>query len=108
MVICTWKKYFFPILQDEQLPLLIEEYLKPIIEYDQANQSNLLKTLQTFLLCKCNKKETADRLFIVRQTLYHRLQKIRELIGDDFLEPEKRLLLELLIYAYFSSQSYSI
>lgn len=102
------EKVLFPILQDEQHPLLIEEYLKPIIQYDQANQSNLLKTLQTFLLCKCNKKETADRLFIVRQTLYHRLQKIRELIGDDFLEPEKRLLLELLIYAYFSRQSHSI
>lgn len=102
------EKVLFPILQDEQLSLLIEEYLKPVIKYDEANQSNLLKTLQTFLLCKCNKKETAERLFIVRQTLYHRLQKIRELIGDDFLEPEKRLLLELLIYAYFNHQSHFI
>ncbi|MFP3846118.1 helix-turn-helix domain-containing protein, partial [Priestia filamentosa] len=46
------------------------------------------------------KKETAEQLHIVRQTLYHRLDRLYELIGRDFMEPYKRQAIEASISAY--------
>lgn len=74
---------------------LTNDYLQPLIEYDRKTNSELIRTLEVYLECNGQKKETSEKLFIVRQTLYHRLNKIGELIGEDFMEPEKRLALEL-------------
>lgn len=69
---------------------LVEEYLEPIIQYDQKHNANLLETLRVYLSCNGSKKETADRVFVVRQTLYHRLEKLEKLLGSDFMESEKK------------------
>ncbi|KAA9031164.1 PucR family transcriptional regulator [Niallia endozanthoxylica] len=78
----------------------ISDYLGPILGYDQKKNGELLKTLKIYLQCKGAKKETAEQLHIVRQTLYHRLDKIVELIGDDFMEAYKRQAIEVAISAY--------
>ena len=39
----------------------------------------------------------AEKLFIVRQTLYHRLEKIEHIIGDNFMNYENRLCLEIML-----------
>lgn len=78
------------------------EYLSPLIQHDREHESKLMETLQAYLSYQGNKKETAQALFIVRQTLYHRLEKIKQLIGDDFMDSDKRVMLELLLYGYFS------
>lgn len=77
----------------------IEDYLHAIIEYDKKTDSNLLETLRIYLECGGSKKETADRLFIVRQTLYHRLNKIESILGKDFMSPLNRVALEVAIIA---------
>ncbi|WP_421384766.1 PucR family transcriptional regulator [Bacillus salacetis] len=79
---------------------MIDEYLAPILKYDQNQAGSLLQTLKVFLRCQGSKQETAKRLFIVRQTLYHRLKKIEELIGEDFMNPEKRVAIEFLLNAH--------
>ena len=56
------------------------------------------ETLKVYLHTNGQKKDTAERLFIVRQTLYHRLEKIEQLLGPDFMQPEKRLALELMLF----------
>lgn len=61
----------------------------------------LLHTLKIYLELSCSKQKTADKLFIVRQTLYFRLQKIEDILGKNFDVGEKRLALEVAIYAYF-------
>ncbi|MGP4068421.1 PucR family transcriptional regulator [Halobacillus sp. B29] len=78
---------------------LVEEYLEPIIQYDQKHNANLLETLRVYLSCNGSKKETADRVFVVRQTLYHRLEKLEKLLGSDFMESEKRQVLEFALLA---------
>lgn len=50
-----------------------------------------------YLQCHGLKKETAEKLFIVRQTLYHRLEKIEQIIGSDFMNYENRLCLEMML-----------
>lgn len=85
---------------EQELQELVMEYIGPIIEFDQKNKSELRKTLQVYLKNLGSKNDTAKELHIVRQTLYHRLQRIEELLGSDFLEPKKRLMLEFSLYAY--------
>jgi PucR family transcriptional regulator, purine catabolism regulatory protein len=79
---------------------MIDEYLNPIIAYDEENDGSLLLTLKVFLSCQGSKQETAKKLFIVRQTLYHRLKKIEELLGDDYMSSDKRLAIEFLLAAH--------
>ncbi len=83
-----------------QLTVFINDYLGPVLQYESKNNHHLLKTLKVYLQQLGLKKDTAKELFIVRQTLYHRLARISELLGKDFMSPEKRLTLELAIYAY--------
>ncbi|MED4074270.1 PucR family transcriptional regulator [Priestia endophytica] len=78
----------------------IHDYIGPVLLHDQQNNGELLKTLKVYLQCKGAKKETAEQLHIVRQTLYHRLDRLYELIGRDFMEPYKRQAIEASISAY--------
>ena len=82
------------------LDLYIDEYLGPVIEYDLKANGNLFETLKIYLEFAGSKKETSDRLFIVRQTLYHRLDRLEKLLGKDFMEPTNRLALEVAFKAY--------
>lgn len=75
------------------------EYLSPVINYDRETDSNLFETLSIYLECSGSKKETSDRLFIVRQTLYHRLNRLETLLGKNFMAPSNRLALEVAIMA---------
>ncbi|MGQ3379502.1 PucR family transcriptional regulator [Priestia endophytica] len=78
----------------------IHDYIGSVLLHDQQNNGELLKTLKVYLQCKGAKKETAEQLHIVRQTLYHRLDRLYELIGRDFMEPYKRQAIEASISAY--------
>ncbi len=79
---------------------IIYEIIGPIIEHDKKYNGKLLETLKEYLASNCSKQETANKLFVVRQTLYHRLEKIECLIGKDFMKPEKRLTIEFMIRTY--------
>ncbi|MDR4886852.1 PucR family transcriptional regulator ligand-binding domain-containing protein [Fredinandcohnia sp. QZ13] len=79
---------------------VVLEYLEPVIAYDKKYNGKLMETLKTYLSCNGSKQETAKRLFIVRQTLYHRIQKLEKLLGSDFMSHEKRLAIEFMILSY--------
>lgn len=88
------------IPHEQVLLPFISGYLGPILRHDQEYGSQLLDTLRCYLTQNMSKQETADRLFIHRQTLYHRLDKIRELLGPEFSSPHHRLCLEVALRAY--------
>ncbi|MGE7122089.1 PucR family transcriptional regulator [Peribacillus sp. NPDC046944] len=77
----------------------VYEYLGPVIEYDRRNNGELMPTLKTYLACNGSKQETSKQLFIVRQTLYHRLEKLERLLGANFMKSEQRLGIEFMIFA---------
>ena len=60
----------------------------------------MLITLKTYLACSGSKQETSKKLFIVRQTLYHRIEKLELLLGENFMNSDKRLALEFMLMAY--------
>lgn len=88
------------LIANQQLESFIEDHLAPVIAYDQEMDSELFETLRVYLECGGAKKETAERLFIVRQTLYHRLEKLENILGSDFMEPVNRLAIEVAVHAH--------
>lgn len=85
--------------KDSSLVAFIEDYIGPVIQYDKEKNGQMLETLKVFLEVNGSKKDAAEKLFIVRQTLYHRIEKLKELLGGDFMEAEKRLAIEFALYA---------
>jgi PucR family transcriptional regulator, purine catabolism regulatory protein len=86
--------------ESNYLEKYVNEYLSPVLDYDRETDGNLFETLSVYLKYSGSKKETSDRLFIVRQTLYHRLERLETLLGKDFMEPSNRLAVEVAIKAY--------
>lgn len=93
-------KIIYTLKKADALPALMEEYIGPVVASDLEKGGQLLLTLNIYLQCSGSKQETAKALFIARQTLYHRLDKLAALLGDNFMEPEKRLTIELALCAY--------
>src|SRR5699024_9463712 len=87
-------------LHHEDLQNYVSHYLGTLLDYDKETNNNLLLTLSTYLGTMGSKKETSEQLYIVRQTLYHRLSKIQELLGEDYLYAAHRQVLELAILTH--------
>ncbi|MEA4922491.1 MAG: PucR family transcriptional regulator ligand-binding domain-containing protein [Eubacteriaceae bacterium] len=62
------------------LILYSDELLGPIIRYDESNDSDLMNCLETFFDCECNVKQTAETLFVHRNTVLYKIKKIDELL----------------------------
>jgi purine catabolism regulator len=96
--------HLYPILslinRHSDLQEIVMEYLQPVMEYDQKSNGKLIETLRAYLACNGSKQETAKKLFVVRQTMYHRIEKLESLLGQDFMNPEKRLAIEFMLLAY--------
>ncbi|WP_405154653.1 PucR family transcriptional regulator [Paenibacillus sp. FSL K6-0108] len=64
------------------------------------SDSETLATLETFFNLDCNVSETAKRLFIHRNTLVYRLDKIKQEIGYDVRNFDSAVLVRLLLLMY--------
>lgn len=74
--------------------------LKALLDYQQANQSDLLETLQTFLECNQNATQTAKHLFVHYKTVMYRLDRIKEITGMDFDDSEEMLSVRVGLKIY--------
>lgn len=83
----------------DDLKEIILDYIEPLLKYDQEKGTDLVNTLRIYLKNQGAKNETAEELHIVRQTLYHRLNRIEALIGEDFMQPDRRFMIEFSIRA---------
>jgi purine catabolism regulator len=93
-------RLLFHIPREAVLESFIDDYLGTLIAYDRDNGTQLLHTLRVYLDHNLSKQETADKLFIHRQTLYHRLEKIQDCLGETWTSPHSRLCLEIALHAY--------
>lgn len=71
------------------------EPLQRLIEYNQQTDKELVKTIAAFLECNGNLTETSNKLFIHRNTLKYRLERIRDITQIDLDDSENRLMLHL-------------
>ena len=67
--------------------------LKTLKEYDDDNGTRLFETLEVFLLCERNYAKAAAALFVHRNTLLYRMERIGEITKLNLDSPEVRLYL---------------
>ena len=75
----------------------IERELGAVLDHDASSASPLMPTLEAYLMLSGNKTEVAKSLHIERRSLYHRLERIRSLIGADIDHPDRQLGLRIAV-----------
>ena len=69
--------------------------IEPLREHDRARRSDLVWTLKTYFAAGANASEAADRLFLHRNSMVYRLERIQKLTGLDLKDHRAALSLQL-------------
>ncbi len=78
-----------------ELQRFYAETVEPLVAYDEQYETDLMRTLETFLEADGNVAGTAQRLFTHRHTIYYRLERVRDLSGLDVSSSDGREKLSL-------------
>ncbi|MFJ5020369.1 PucR family transcriptional regulator [Streptomyces goshikiensis] len=78
-----------------ELETFVHEWLGQLIDYDSRHHTAMVETLSQYFDCGGNYDETAESLAIHRSTLRYRLQRIRNISGNDLANVEDRLNLQV-------------
>ncbi|WP_427165406.1 PucR family transcriptional regulator [Streptomyces sp. C1-1] len=78
-----------------ELETFVQEWLGQLIDYDSRHHTAMVETLSRYFDCGGNYDETAESLAIHRSTLRYRLQRIRDISGNDLANVEDRLNLQV-------------
>jgi DNA-binding PucR family transcriptional regulator len=73
--------------------------ISPLTEHDRARRSDLVRTLRTYFAAGTNASEAADRLFLHRNSMLYRLERIQKLTGLDLKDHRVALALQLGLLA---------
>jgi purine catabolism regulator len=69
----------------------------PLAAYDRRHRSNLVETMNAYFAHHGNISQTAESLFIHRNTLLYRLERIQELTEQDLSNSDMRLAMHLAL-----------
>ncbi len=83
------------ISDDKFLDEFVERNIGRLIHTDEIHDGSLCETLENYLNHNCNAKHTAEFMYLHRNTLNYRLNKIQELLGRDLDDIESCLTLKL-------------
>ncbi|MFB4420186.1 PucR family transcriptional regulator [Streptomyces sp. QL37] len=78
-----------------ELEAFVHEWLGQLIDYDARHHAAMVETLARYFDCGGNYDETAASLAIHRSTLRYRLQRIRDISGNNLANVEDRLNLQV-------------
>jgi DNA-binding PucR family transcriptional regulator len=73
--------------------------IEPLQEHDRTRRSDLVLTLKTYFAAGGNASEAADRLFLHRNSMLYRLERIQKLTGLDLRNDRVALALQLGLLA---------
>ena len=88
-------RLLFQLENSPELENFCRETLGPLLDY--AGNGDLLETLEAFCERLGNLSQTAERLFIHRNTLLYRMERIAQLTGLDMNNPDTRLAVHLAL-----------
>ncbi len=80
---------------DSNLMKYVHPSLKILKQYDSANGTHLFETLNIYTMTGFNQKETANQMFLHRNSLIYRMKRIEEIAGLNLKSPE--LLFHLMV-----------
>ena len=93
---------FSAITQSGYSDFLVHDDLLALIKYDEANDSEMVSTMKTYLEYERNSSRTAEAMYLHRNSISYRIDKIKSLVKSDLDDPENRLMLLLSIYYHMS------
>jgi purine catabolism regulator len=93
-------RLLFLLERHPELDAFRQEIIGTLLEYDRAQGTELIKTLTAYFAHRGNLSQTAEALFVHRNTLLYRMERIREISGLDLDNPETRLSIELALRAH--------
>lgn len=86
----------------ENNSVLVDEFivhtLQKLIDYDSKNNSSLLETLEAYLNSGMNKSLTASELYVHKNTVKYRLNKIEEILKKRISEPDVAFTYRLALH----------
>ncbi len=93
-------RLLLPLTESNELRAFCDQALGRLIVDERAGKTHLLETLRAYFECNGNVAQTAKALYIHRNTLLYRLDRIREVGSLDLDDAETRLQLQLALRAY--------
>ena len=75
------------------------ELVRPLVEHDRERRSDLVRTLRAYFAAGANVSEAADRMFLHRNSMLYRLERIQKLTGLDLKDPGASVALQLGLLA---------
>ena len=91
-------RLLFQIEYNPELITFQEETIGTLLAYDGSDE--LIHTLEIFFEHNANFTQTAEALFIHRNTLIYRMERISEITGLDLTKPETRLAVQLALHIH--------
>ncbi|MFP3154237.1 helix-turn-helix domain-containing protein [Lachnospiraceae bacterium ZAX-1] len=76
-------RILFRVQDKRELVRILQLTLGPLLEWDMEYENDLAGTLELYLLENCNLSKTAETLYVHRNTLKYRIQKIQEILNCD-------------------------
>ncbi|SHG79742.1 PucR family transcriptional regulator [Ornithinibacillus halophilus] len=73
----------------------IPQSLEKLLNYQHAGKNDLVETLKVFIQCSQNTKKTAQELFVHYKTVTYRIERIKEISGINFEDPEEMLSVQV-------------
>lgn len=93
-------RYLYKIAHMDDLRDVYQDQVARIESYDRRKNTELLDTLETYLECAGNLTKTSERLFVHRNTLIQRLERLQSLCDIDLQERSNWLTLQVAIKVF--------
>ncbi|GAA2584952.1 helix-turn-helix domain-containing protein [Actinomadura fulvescens] len=79
------------------VPAFLSSALGPVLAYDERRGTALIQTLETYFAMGCSLARAAERLHIHVNTVTQRLDRVAQLLGEDWQAPDRALELQLAL-----------
>ncbi|WP_046212743.1 PucR family transcriptional regulator [Paenibacillus wulumuqiensis] len=80
---------------------LFDRKLGRLRQYDEEHHSDLLRTLFFYLDSRGSLMDTANHLFIHRNSVKYRLDRIRDITGIDLNDPHQQFIIHMCLIYYY-------
>ncbi|WP_405573085.1 helix-turn-helix domain-containing protein [Streptomyces phaeochromogenes] len=83
--------------EDYDVTEFVNKIIGPVIEYDTQRFTVLVETLEAYFQAACSPTRAAELLYVHPNTVSRRLERITQLLGRDWQEPDHALELQLAL-----------
>ncbi len=97
--------YLKDLIQTNSRITFLHPAIRQLLEYDQKNGTEFLLTLYHFLMEERNYNKTAKALYVHRNTVQYRIEKILEMTGLNIEDTQTRLTITAMLYLYETTKA---